>query len=179
MARRPHPHISIPPGAAPPAPPSPSRPASDWDFLVTPADRDPLNLWNDEHRNSSYTPASPETSRSQLAFPDFPARPASRAASFYEAGSPRYAFPEPQLSRTPTRTSLRPSASHQHLGHRSTQSESFLVARPNVNRGESRPPSYVSTASSPEVWFNVFSLAFHLANPSGFFRVVACERFNG
>lgn len=164
---RPHPHIAIPPGAAPPSAPSP-RHVDDWNFMVTPPD-DPLNLWSDEHRNSTFTPSSPDTSRRppHIVFPQPEnSRPASRASSVHEATSPRtYAFPEPQVYRSPiARTaSLRPSASHQNLGHRSTKSDSTLSPRPSLIRGESRPPSFVSTASSPEVWQYLYSSSRQLA----------------
>jgi RHO1 GDP-GTP exchange protein 1/2 len=160
MSPRPHPHVAIPPGAAPPSRPSP-RHVDGLELLVTPpASDDPLNLWSDEHRNSTFTPSSPNTGRLRLAFPEPEiSRPHSRASSVYETGSPRsYGFPEPQIYMSPmTRTSsLRPSVSHQNLGHRSTRSESTLTTRPSLNRGESRPPSFMSTESSPEVWHPLF-----------------------
>lgn len=151
MAPRVHPHITIPPGAAPPSNPSP-RPFDDWSVFVTPPDPDPLNLWNDDHRYSAY---SPDAAHSHIAFPEpeLSGRPPSRAASVQEAGSPRYAFPEsPSFASPVSRTStLRPSASSHNLGHRNSKSEGALSPRPSIARGESRPPSYVSTESSPEV----------------------------
>lgn len=153
MSPRPHPHISIPPGAAPPSNPSP-RHVDAFELLVTPPNADPLNLWSNEHRHSTFSPSSANPGRSYVAFPEPEiVRPASRASSVHEAGSPRtYGFPEPQLYMSPVRApSLRPSASHQNLGHRSTKSESILSSRPSINRGESRPPSFISTESSPEV----------------------------
>lgn len=147
----PRPHISIPPGAAPPTNPSPRHAIDDY-ITITPADADSLAFL--DRPNTNYTPASPKTARSHLAFPvpESYHRTHSRPASVYEAGSPRITFPEPQVVYpSPTRTTLRPSASYQNLGHRSTKSETLLVTRPSTNRGESRPPSYVSTESSPEV----------------------------
>lgn len=149
---RPHPHLAIPPGAAPPASSSP-RHVEDWDFLVTPPDSDTLDLWNDDYRHATYTPLSPDTARPHMPFPissSLP-RPPSRPSSVHESNSPRLAFPEPY----PYRSSLRPSASHSYLGHRSTKSETYipLSSRPSQHRGESRPPSFISTSSSsPEVW---------------------------
>lgn len=153
MSPRPHPHIAIPPGAAPPSPPSP-RHVDDWNSLVTPPG-DPLNLWSDDHRHSTFSPASPSTSRPRIVFPEpeIP-RVASRASSVHETSPRSYGFPEPQLYMSPIArtTSLRPSASYQNIGHRSTKSESMLSTRPSISTGESRPPSFVSTESSPEVW---------------------------
>lgn len=172
----PYPHITIPPGAAPPASSSPKT-SSDWDFRI--ADQDNLNLWNDDYRNATYTPLSPDTSRPHINFPiqGSSSRPASRASSVRETGSPRIAFPEPH----PFRASLRPSSSHSFLGHRSTKSETNVpTARPSPNRGESRPPSFISTESSPEVGqlsssymrpsvLEIF-FPFHVVCPNGLVR---------
>ncbi|KAI0342848.1 hypothetical protein BDW22DRAFT_1357379 [Trametopsis cervina] len=140
------PHIDIPAGAAPPATTSPEE---DWRYRIPQEGRDNLNLWNDDYRNSTYTPLSPDTARPHAGFPipSSSSRPASRASSVYERSSPRLAFPEPQ----PFGASLRPSSSHSHLGHRSSKSETHVyTARSTTNRGESRPPSFISTQSSPE-----------------------------
>ncbi|KAI0752263.1 hypothetical protein BC629DRAFT_1297111 [Irpex lacteus] len=142
----PQPHITIPPGAAPPAKSSPNT-ASDWEFPVSAHDN--LNLWHDDYRDTTYTPDSPDTTtRPHINFPvaSGSSRPASRASSVHES-SPRIAFPEPH----PFRASLRPSSSHSILRHRSTKSETnILTGRSSTNRGESRPPSFISTESSPE-----------------------------
>lgn len=147
MSPRPHPHIAIPPGAAPPSQPSP-RHIEDINFIVTPADD---NDWADEPRYSAYTPASSSTSRIAFPEPDIP-RSSGRPASIHEAGSPRsYEFTDSPVYMSPMgRTaSLRPSASYQNLGHRTSRSESTLSARSPLHRGESRPPSFVE--SSPEL----------------------------
>lgn len=152
MSPRPHPHIAIPPGAAPPSQPSP-RHVEDINFIVTPADD---NLWNNDYRHSTYTPVSPSSSRPRIAFPEpDTSRSSGRPASIHEAGGPRsYEYTESPVYMSPTgRTaSLRPSASHQNLGHRASRSESTLSARPSLQRGESRPPSFIE--SSPEVWMH-------------------------
>ena len=155
MSPRPHPHLAIPLGAAPPAPPSP-RFADNLRVLVTPPNS-VSNPWDNEHQQySTFTPGSPNTAYPHIAFPEpHVSRPASRASSAHEATSPRsYEYPEAQSYKSPTAraAALRPSASFQNLGHRSTRSESTLSARPSLNRGESRPSSYMSTESSPEVW---------------------------
>jgi RHO1 GDP-GTP exchange protein 1/2 len=146
----PNPHIAIPPGAAPPATVQSQSPAT-WDFHIS-DHHDDLNLWDDDYRNTTFTPDSPETSRPHIVFPipNTVSRPASRAASVHESGSPRATHPEPHLFRT----SLRPSVSNSHLGHRSTKSETNVVlTRSGTARGESRPPSFISSeSSSPEVW---------------------------
>ncbi|GJE88623.1 RhoGEF/DH domain-containing protein [Phanerochaete sordida] len=149
MSPRPHPHIAIPPGAAPPSQPSP-RHIEDINFVVTPADD---TLWNEQYRHSTYTPSSPGSSRPHIAFPE-PEIPrySGRPASIHEAGSSRsYEYAESPVYMSPTaRTaSLRPSASYQNLGHRTSRSESTLSARPSMHRGESRPPSFME--SSPEL----------------------------
>ena len=142
------PHISIPRGAAPPTNPSPAHLPEEY-ITITPADEsDPLNIY------SRHAQASPRTSRlsSFLNGDAFRARPptSSRPASVYEAGGDGHlAFPEPQIYQSPSK--LRPSASYQNISHRSTKSESLMVSRPSLDTGESRPPSYVSPESSPEV----------------------------
>lgn len=146
---RPHPHLAIPPGAAPPSVTS-SQHADDWDFLLTSPENDTLDLWNEDYRHDNYTPSS---ARSPQIYPiaSSSSRSSSRPASVYETSSPRLAFPEPHPYRSP----LRMSSSHSHLGHhRSAKSESHvtLMSRPSQHRGESRPPSFISTESSPEVW---------------------------
>ena len=156
MSKRPHPHISIPPGAAPSSNTS-FVPNDDWNFLITPADKDTLNVWHDDHRHSTFTPLSSGTAKPYPAYPapstSSSSRPPSRASSVHEAGSPRLAFPEPHPFNGPSRSSLRSSVSHWRLGHRSSKSETHLHPTPSVNRGESRPPSFISTeSSSPEVW---------------------------
>ena len=180
MSPQPHPHVSIPSGAAPPSHPSP-RHVDDWNSFTAPPS-DPLNLWSDDYRHSTFSPASPSTSRPRIIFPEpeIP-RPASRASSVHETSPGSYAFPEPHLYMSPVaRTvSLRPSASYQNLGHRSAKSESMLSTRNIINRGESRPPSFVSTESSPEVW-NIFLTISRASLPSFVFSsssVYACRAF--
>ena len=182
MSPRPHPHIAIPTGAEPPSHPSP-RHVDDWTDLLPPSG-DPLNLWSDDHRHTTFSPSSPSTSRPRIVFPEpeIP-RPASRASSVHETSPRSYAFPEPQLYMSPIArtTSLRPSVSHQNLGHRSAKSESMLSARSSINRGESRPPSFVSTESSPEVWHCLprylstqlakFRLSLFFSLPPPYFRM--------
>ncbi|KAI0694624.1 hypothetical protein BC835DRAFT_1274268 [Cytidiella melzeri] len=140
-----HPHITIPPDAATALSSSPAT-TGDWDFRISEPDN--LNDWNGEFGN---TPLSPDISRPHSAFqlPSSSSRPASRASSVHETGSPRLIFPEPH----PFRASLRPSSSTTLLGHRSTKSETYIpTARSSPHRGESRPPSFISTeSSSPEI----------------------------
>ncbi|KAI0784605.1 hypothetical protein C8Q75DRAFT_779589 [Abortiporus biennis] len=154
MASRPHPHISIPPGATQPIQPSPVT--DSWNFLVTPPEtRDPLHLWNDSNRHSSF--ASSSFTSSNVSDPSFPepelsSRPSSRASSAFESAN--YAFPEPQIYRsTSQRSLLRPSPSTRSIGHRSTRSDLLLSASPQTARGESRPPSFIGSSdeSSPEL----------------------------
>ncbi|KAI0091299.1 hypothetical protein BDY19DRAFT_1033671 [Irpex rosettiformis] len=137
----PQPHITIPPGAAPPATSSPKT-SADWDFRIS--DHDHLNLWHDDYRDAAYTPQSPD-----INFPitSSSSRPSSRPSSVHETSGSRIQFPEPH----PFRASLRPAVSQSFLRHRSTKSDTNVsVARSSANRGESRPPSFISTESSPE-----------------------------
>lgn len=147
MARRPHPYITIPPGAAPPSNPSPS--ARDPPLS-------PVNLWADR-RYHAYTPSSASnstysTSRISL---DVSTQPTSRPASVYEAETSRLSFPEPQLYRSSSqrssRSSYRPSSSVMGMSHRSTRSDSVLspeslVTPTQMARGESRPPLFCGHA---------------------------------
>ncbi|KAI0367745.1 hypothetical protein BV20DRAFT_1045369 [Pilatotrama ljubarskyi] len=89
MAQRPHPFITIPPGAAPPANPSPS--AHDPPLS-------PINLWADR-RHTAYTPTSSSSPHPRISL-DVPTRPPSRAASAYDSEATRISFPEPQLYRS-------------------------------------------------------------------------------
>lgn len=141
MTSRPHTHISIPSGAAPPTDPSPNS----WSpYLFQSPPQDPPNIWAD-HVSSAYS-SSTYASAPRISL-DVPSRPPSRPASFYEPDSPRVLFPEPQLLRSASqRSSLRPSPTP---AHRATKSE--LTVSPSHVRGESRPPSFVSTESSPDV----------------------------
>ncbi|KAI0635913.1 hypothetical protein C8Q77DRAFT_1100369 [Trametes polyzona] len=143
MAHRPHPYITIPPGAAPPANPSPS--ARDPPLS-------PVNLWADR-RHYAHTPSSSNNSGSRISL-DVPARPPSRASSAYETETSRLSFPESQLHRSSSqrssRSSHRPTSSVLGLSHRTSRSESLLspdsLATPTqIGDGESRPPSFEST----------------------------------
>lgn len=145
MAYRPHPYVTIPPGAAPAANSSPS---------VHETTLSPINLWADRRR--SYTPYTPTASSSypgQRISLDVPGRPPSRASSAYEEPT-RIAFPEPQLYRSSSQRSI-----HRFHGsaynHRGTKSESIFTpssllpsTQYSVHTGESRPPSFENT---PEV----------------------------
>ncbi|EKM58279.1 uncharacterized protein PHACADRAFT_140069, partial [Phanerochaete carnosa HHB-10118-sp] len=145
MSPRPHPHVAIPPGAAPPSRSS-SRHVEDINFIVTPADD---SLWSEEYRHSTYIPSFPE--------PEIPRSP-GRPASIHEAGGlGSYGYTDSPVYMSPTAktASLRHSASYQTLGHRISMSESTLSARPPLHRGESRPPSYIE--SSPELPSNDLS----------------------
>ncbi|KAI0359880.1 hypothetical protein OH77DRAFT_1419213 [Trametes cingulata] len=146
MARRPQPFISIPPGAAPPANPSPS--AHDPPLS-------PINLWADR-RHNAYTPTSSTSSNPRISL-DVPSRPPSRAASAYESEATRISFPEPQLYRSSSqrsaRSSYRPSSSVLALSHRTSRSESLLspdglITPTQTANGESRPPSFENTPES-------------------------------
>ncbi|TCD69356.1 hypothetical protein EIP91_007912 [Steccherinum ochraceum] len=153
-ATRPHPNIAIPPGAAPPTNPSPV--ADGWDFLVTPPERDPLGLWSESHRHSSFTPATPLSSSlpHDITFPvpDHSSRPPSRASSAYESAAVHHARQEPSLHRsTSQRASLRPSPTVRSAYHRPTKSEVTLTT---PTSSSSRPPSFIegsSGESTPEL----------------------------
>ncbi len=152
MAYRPHPYVTIPPGAAPAANSSPS---------VHETAFSPINLWADRRR--SYTPYTPTASSSypgQRISLDIP----SRASSAYEEPT-RIAFPEPQLYRSSSQRSTYRSNGSAYT-HRSTRSESILSpdslltpTQYSVHTGESRPPSFENT---PEVspLFNVHCIGF-------------------
>lgn len=142
MANRPHPHVSIPPGAAPPTNPSPS---STWSsYLYRSSPEDPPNIWSDHGSVRNSTSGSTSTPRISL---DLPSRPPSRAASFYDQDTSRITMPEHQLYRSASqRASLRPNPTP---AHRATRSE--LTVSPTHFSGESRPPSVISTSSSPDV----------------------------
>lgn len=146
MAPRPHPHVAIPPGAAPPTNPSPT---SAWSsYLLQPPPHDPStsSIYSDSgYSGYGYTYPSSLSPRISL---DAPSRPASRASSYTEQDPDRIRFPEPQLYRSSSqRASLRPVPP---IAHRATRSE--LTVSP-TQRSVSRPPSFVSTSStsSPEV----------------------------
>ncbi|KAH9949942.1 hypothetical protein B0H21DRAFT_725350 [Amylocystis lapponica] len=144
MAHRPHPHVSIPPGAAPPVNTSPRSSWSSYMFQ-SPAPQDPLNIWADQRSATIYT--SPPASEAPNISLDLPSRPPSRATSVYHPDATTFTFPEPQLYRSASqRSTLRPNPSPTH---RNTKSE--LDVSPGILRGESRPPSFVSTESSPDV----------------------------
>ncbi|TFY60446.1 hypothetical protein EVJ58_g5139 [Rhodofomes roseus] len=122
MARRPHPHVAIPPGAAPPTNPSPTSPWSSYLLQSSTHDPSTSSIYTDSGYSgySGYTPSqiSPLAPRISL---DAPSRPASRASSYTEQEAGRIRFPEPQLYRSSSqRASLRPGPS---LAHRATRSE--------------------------------------------------------
>ena len=159
----PQPHITIPPGAAPPSSSSTTTSTGGFDSRIS--DSDSLNLWHDDYRNLTYTPDASVTHHPSFTITGSSSRPTSRASSVHETGSPRIVFPEPH----PFRASLRPSHSQSILRHRSTKIDTNVpFGRTNTNRGESRPPSFISTGSSPEVWQQSFS-----RNPFS-----ACELFS-
>lgn len=145
MASRPHPYVTIPPGAASAVNSSPS---------VHETALSPINLWQDRRR--SYIPYTPTASSSypgQRISLDVPGRPPSRASSAYEEPT-RIAFPEPQLYRSSSQRSTYRSNGSAYT-HRSTRSESVLSpdslltpTQHSVHTGESRPPSFENT---PEV----------------------------
>ncbi|KAI0649128.1 hypothetical protein C8Q79DRAFT_904017 [Trametes meyenii] len=146
MAHRPHPYVTIPHGAAPPANPSPS--AHDPPLS-------PINLWADR-RHNAYTPPSSGSTQPRISL-DVPARPPSRATSAYESETSHISFPEPQLYRSSSqrssRSSHRPSSSVIALSHRSSRSDSLLspdslLTPTQLERGESRPLSFVGTPES-------------------------------
>ncbi|KAI0775224.1 hypothetical protein BD413DRAFT_534078 [Trametes elegans] len=120
MAQRIYPHITIPPGAAPPSNPSPS--AHDPPLS-------PVNLWADR-RHQAHTPTSSTSSNPRISL-DVPARPPSRASSAYETETTRMSFPEPSLYRSSSqrssRSSHRPTSSVIALSHRSSRSDSLLT----------------------------------------------------
>ncbi|KAI1797140.1 hypothetical protein LXA43DRAFT_982888 [Ganoderma leucocontextum] len=142
MAHRPHPYVTIPPGAASAANSSPS---------VHETALSPINLWADRRR--SYTPYTPTASSSypgQRISLDVPGRPPSRASSAYEEPT-RISFPEPQLYRSSSQRSTYRSSGPPYT-HRSTRSESVLSSdslitptQYSVQTGESRPPSFENT----------------------------------
>ncbi|KAI8980170.1 hypothetical protein BD414DRAFT_493849 [Trametes punicea] len=146
MAQRHRPHISIPPGAAPPANPSPS--AHDPPLS-------PVNLWADR-RYPDYTPVSATSSAPRISL-DVPARAPSRPSSAYESETTRISFPEPQLYRSSSqrssrssRSSYRPTSSIAGFTHRSSRSDSLLspdslLTATQLASGESRPPSFENT----------------------------------
>ena len=151
MAHRPCPHVTIPPGAAPPSNPSPS--ARDPPLS-------PINLWADRRRSSHtpYTPTASSSYLSQRISLDVPGRPPSRAASAYEGDTSRISIPEPQLFRSSSQRSTYRSNGPAHT-HRSTRSESVLtpdsLLTPTTtyagsfhSSGDSGPPSFENT---PEV----------------------------
>ncbi|KAI9060664.1 hypothetical protein FKP32DRAFT_1613628 [Trametes sanguinea] len=103
MARRPHPQISIPPGAAPPANPSPS--ARDPPLS-------PVNLWADR-RPFSFTPTSATARTSRISL-DASTAASSRPPSAYEPEQSHLSFPESDgrpVSFTPSSVRTRASQS--------------------------------------------------------------------
>lgn len=152
-ATRPHPNVAIPHRAQPP---STASPVDGWDLLLTPPERDPLGLWTDSHRRTSFAPASPLSTSlpHDISFPipDVSVRPPSRASSAYESTPSHRPHQEPQLHRsTSQRASLRPTPTVRYANHRNTKSE---LALPSVPSSGSRPPSFIegsSEESSPEV----------------------------
>lgn len=165
MAHRTHPHVSIPPGAAPPVIPSPRSSWSSGSHLFqSPEPPDSPNIWADHHSTTTFSPLAPDISF------DVPSRPPSRATSFYQPESATLAFPEPQLHRSSSnRSTLRPSVPSTH---RSTKSE--LAVGSSVFHGESRPPSFVSTASSPDVCSDTLSVFY--TSEHHIFGPVVCSR---
>lgn len=148
MARRPHPHVDIPFGAAPPTNPSPTSAWSSY-LLHPPSSHDPsaASIYTESgYSEYGYPQSSPLGPRISL---DAPSRPTSRASSYTPQDNDRIRFPEPQLYRSSSqRATLRPGPS---VAHRATRSE--LTVSPILRSGSSRPPSFVSTSStsSPEV----------------------------
>lgn len=145
MAYRPHPYVTIPPGATPAANSSPS---------VHETTLSPINLWADRRRSyAPYTPPASSSYPGQRISLDVPGRPPSRASSAYEEPT-RITFPEPQLYRSSSQRSIRRFQGSSYI-HRGTKSESILTpgnllspAQYSVHSGESRPPSFENT---PEV----------------------------
>ena len=151
MARKPHPHVDIPFGAAPPTNPSPTSAWSTY-LLHPPSSHDPpaASIYTDsgysEYSEYGYPQSSSLGPRISL---DVPSRPTSRASSYTPQDNDRIRFPEPQLYRSSSqRATLRPGPS---VTHRATRSE--LTVSPTLRSSSSRPPSFVSTSStsSPEV----------------------------
>ncbi|KZT73684.1 hypothetical protein DAEQUDRAFT_808316 [Daedalea quercina L-15889] len=158
MARRPHPHVAIPSGAAPPTNPSPTSAWSSY-LLQPPSSHDPSSssIYSDSsYSGYGYPQSSPRAPRISL---DAPSRPASRASSFTEQDANRIKFPEPQLYRSSSqRASLRPSPS---VAHRATRSE--LTVSPTQRSGSSRPPSFISTSSTSSPEFTATELSEELS----------------
>ncbi|KAH9917832.1 CNH domain-containing protein [Fomitopsis serialis] len=156
MARRPHPHVAIPSGAAPPTNPSPS---SAWSaYLLPSSSHDPStsSYYTDSgyggYSSSQLSPLAPRISL------DAPSRPTSRPSSYVEQDANRIRFPEPQLYRSSSqRASLRPGPPS--LAHRATRSE--LTVSP-IHRS-SRPPSFVSTSSTSSPEFTPTELSEELS----------------
>ncbi|CCM01400.1 uncharacterized protein FIBRA_03451 [Fibroporia radiculosa] len=139
---RPHPHLQIPPGAAPPTEPSPT---SSWSsYLYKSPPYNVSNIWSDRASNKYSSSASSIAPRISI---NEHSRPPSRASSSYEQDTGHLVFPEPQLYRSVSQNpSPRPYPTQ---AHRATRSE--LTVSPIHATGESRPPSFISTGSSPDL----------------------------
>lgn len=149
MARRPHPHVAIPPGAAPPTNPSPTNSWSS--YLLQSPPHDPSPSSSSIYSSSGYgryTQSSNSSLPPRISL-DVSSRPASRASSYNELDVGRISFPEAQLYRSSSQRST--SRSSPTVAHRATRSE--LTVSPIYRAGSSRPASFVSTSStsSPEV----------------------------
>lgn len=147
MPNRPHPHVAIPPGDSPSDPSS----SSSWSSqLYRSPPQDSRDVWS-EYDSARYSPAA-SSSIPHISLEDS-SHPSSRAASYYEHDSGHIAFPEPQLYRSVSqRSSLRPSPTGVH---RATRSE--LTVGTLHHTGESRPPSFISTESSPDLAYRDLS----------------------
>ncbi|TFK40376.1 hypothetical protein BDQ12DRAFT_680852 [Crucibulum laeve] len=126
--RRPHPLVSIPPGAQQPINPSPSArtfPDHSYTFEVTPpAYNDVSNPWEEPHTPQQEQP--PTRTRIQSMYSSYSSnnssssRPPSRSTSA-SVTRPSITFPEPQIYRS---SSARPTISPQTpLGHRPSRSD--------------------------------------------------------
>ncbi|KAL7279187.1 hypothetical protein ACG7TL_007027 [Trametes sanguinea] len=152
MAQRPHPHITIPPGAAPPANPSPS--ARDPPLS-------PVNLWADR-RPLSFTPSSATARTSRISLDASP-QASSRLSSVYDSEHSYLSFPEQDrrpYSFTPssatartsrisldavTQPSSRPASAYEpeqsHLSF--PESQLYRSSSQRSSRSSHRPPSNI------------------------------------